>query len=781
MGRRLFQQWVVDSYVKIEKDRINYCRNHQKQLRAESYQGLIDYMRKRNETNQQNGINIECPGKIFILPSTFVNSPRYMIQQYQDAMCIVRKYGTPDLFITMTCNPNWDEIVENLLPGQTAADRPDLVARVFSLKVKHLINVIVKQKHFGTVLAYVYVIEYQKRGLPHVHLLVTLDRDSKITTPTDVDKYISAEIPDLDDNETLHNIVMKNMIHGPCGDWCLFDGKCSKKYPKSYTEETTMDENGYSRYRRMNTGRQYTKSHDYKVDNRHVVPYNKELLLMLNCHINVEIVASIKAVKYLFKYIYKGHDCASVDILNPETERVIDHDEIREFIEGRYIGPVEACWRILNKELQQKSHAFIRLPVHLPNQHTVTIDESGTDDVINKALEKQTMLIDYFALNARDEEARNFSYAEIPSHYVFKKSSNDSNVHSWNNRKKQLNVIGRMYSISPNQTELFHLRLLLIHTKGATSFDDLKTVNGITHQTFVETCLALGLIEDDNEWTRALTGAESWMMPQQLRRLFVRILIYCQPIYPHLLWDTFKISMSQDFSRNFEQNIANQKAYAQISRLLISEGSNLEQYPTMEQLIELGNDEDDSPSYEEHTNIGKLQYEKLNKTQKEIVDIIYDAVLNKENLNNKPTCFYIDGPGGSGKTFIYTTLYHMLKGEQKNISTVAFTGIEATLLPEGKTVHKTFGMPVPLYFDSSSNIKKNSKVYEFLKNIDLFIWDEAPMAPRHALELVHRTLCDILNNNLPFGGKIIVLGGDFRQLLPIKLHATRTELVNLSI
>jgi len=112
---------------------------------------------------------------------------------------------------------------------------------------------------------------------------------------------------------------------------------------------------------------------------------------------------------------------------------------------------------------------------------------------------------------------------------------------------------------------------------------------------------------------------------------------------------------------------------------------------------------------------------------------------------------------------------------------MAFTGIAATLLPAGRTVHKIFGLPVPLFADSSSSIKIQSKEAQYLKKIDIFIWDEAPMAPRHALEIIDRTLRDIMNNNLPFGGKIIVLGGDFRQLLPIKIHGTRCEIVNLSI
>jgi hypothetical protein len=98
-GRRLYQQWIVDNYVKVEKDRIQWCKNNQKQLRADSYQGLIDYM-----NNTADDMNCQV-GKMVILPSTFLGSPRYIMQNYQDTMWIVRVTGKPDLFITMTCNP----------------------------------------------------------------------------------------------------------------------------------------------------------------------------------------------------------------------------------------------------------------------------------------------------------------------------------------------------------------------------------------------------------------------------------------------------------------------------------------------------------------------------------------------------------------------------------------------------------------------------------------------------------------------------------------------------
>ena len=128
LGQRLYQQWLVDSYIKVERDRIGFIINKQKELRADTYKGFNDYM--RNAANDING----HVGKKIILPSSFIGSPRYMQQNYQDAMTIVSKSGKPDLFLTMTCNPHWREIQENLLPGQQVCDRPDLVARVFHLK-----------------------------------------------------------------------------------------------------------------------------------------------------------------------------------------------------------------------------------------------------------------------------------------------------------------------------------------------------------------------------------------------------------------------------------------------------------------------------------------------------------------------------------------------------------------------------------------------------------------------------------------------------------------------
>lgn len=132
-------------------------------------------------------------------------------------MAIVAKYGKPDLFLTYTCNPNIPDITENLEPGQKAEHRPDLVARVFKLHLTEMLRDI-KEKHvLGVPVAYVHVIEFQKRGLPHCHMLIIVREEDKLRDRNDIDRLISAEIPDAEEDPDLHGIVKSCMIHGPCG------------------------------------------------------------------------------------------------------------------------------------------------------------------------------------------------------------------------------------------------------------------------------------------------------------------------------------------------------------------------------------------------------------------------------------------------------------------------------------------------------------------------------------------------------------------------------------
>ncbi len=127
---------------------------NQAQLRAELYQGLVDMVKHdvRLDPTQV--------GQQIVLPASFCCSPRFMMQVYQDAMVIVQSKGIPDVFLTFTYNPNWQEIVMELEPNQTTFDRPNLVTRVFQMKVKALFKGVAKIKWFAKVIRNIWRREY---------------------------------------------------------------------------------------------------------------------------------------------------------------------------------------------------------------------------------------------------------------------------------------------------------------------------------------------------------------------------------------------------------------------------------------------------------------------------------------------------------------------------------------------------------------------------------------------------------------------------------------------
>ncbi|RYQ88820.1 hypothetical protein Ahy_B09g095793 isoform B [Arachis hypogaea] len=173
---------------------------------------------------------------------------------------------------------------------------------------------------------------------------------------------------------------------------------------------------------------------------------------------------------------------------------------------------------------------------------------------------------------------------------------------------------------------------------------------------------------------------------------------------------------------------------------------------------------------------------KLNEEQRVIYDKIIDCVSNKRH-----GFFFVYGFGGIGKTFLYRVLSARLQSEKKIVINVASSGIASLLLPGGKTVHSMFNIPVELIEDTVCRIKKDSPKAEVFRLTDLIIWDEAPMTNKLAFEALNRTLHDIMvsvsnrNKDLPFGGKVVVLGGDFRQVLPVIPKGSRAEIVMASI
>jgi Helitron helicase-like domain at N-terminus len=278
-------------------------------------------------------------------------------------------FGGADFFITRTANPNWPEIKQALLPGQSSSDRPDLVNRVFRLKVQELMDDILKRNVLGRAVAFVWTTEFQKRGLPHVHWIVFLHPDSKLHTPEGIDTLLSAQFPDLDEDPELFELVKQFMVHTPCDTpnsdaSCLHNAKCSKNFPKPFRDQTTINEDSYANLRRRDTGKKYhVRGHD--VDNRWVVLFPPYWLWKFRCHINMECLFSVRCFKYICKHVYKGHDCTTMEFGTCENE-------VKLYLDSRYISACEAIWRLYHFQMHDEFPNVIRLQIHLPQQQMIT-------------------------------------------------------------------------------------------------------------------------------------------------------------------------------------------------------------------------------------------------------------------------------------------------------------------------------------------------------------------------------------------------------------------------
>jgi hypothetical protein len=143
-SRRLYQQFLVDGFTMMESERLTWLRKNQPKLRVGKYQRLSNPAQP-NQTKR---------GKRVVLPSTFVGSRRYLDQLYFDGMAISSKLGFPDLFITFTCNPNWPEIQREVSKDNLQAhDRPDIVSRVFKIKLQNLMKDLTRKHLLGRVIA----------------------------------------------------------------------------------------------------------------------------------------------------------------------------------------------------------------------------------------------------------------------------------------------------------------------------------------------------------------------------------------------------------------------------------------------------------------------------------------------------------------------------------------------------------------------------------------------------------------------------------------------------
>ncbi|XP_074374518.1 uncharacterized protein LOC141714921 [Apium graveolens] len=370
-------------------------------------------------------------GKAVILSASFIGSQQYMSQYFKDSLAICRAIGHPSSFITMTCNSKWPEIQEmlKLLPNVDPVDAPDIVSHVFKLKLDQLLDLIKKKNYFG--------------NYAHVHMLIWLSSESRPNFIEKVDQLVFTKIPDKNSDPIAYEAVKNYMMHGPSGK-DLYTSPCMVKENACVISQRDL----------------------MAIPILTIVVF----LFIGGCHINLKICNSLRLLKYLFKYCLKGHDTATMLLKNKsnksgneQTARFVKNlDEVKNFLDGRYVCASEASWRIFGFDIHHRSPSVEHLPIHFPGQ-------------------------------------------------------------KWKLRQRG-DVIGRLAEVHATTGELLYLRMLLLRCKGALSFTQLRTIDGTTYDTFKEACGALGLLNNDKQWHDALEEDAFSAMPSQIRAMFVNIL-----------------------------------------------------------------------------------------------------------------------------------------------------------------------------------------------------------------------------------------------------------------
>ncbi|SAM07721.1 hypothetical protein, partial, partial [Absidia glauca] len=164
----------------------------------------------------------------------------------------------------------------------------------------------------------------------------------------------------------------------------------------------------------------------------------------------------------------------------------------------------------------------------------------------------------------------------------------------------------------------------------------------------------------------------------------------------------------------------------------------------------------------------------MNDGQQAAYNAIVRAIDNDDPNDSK--LFFVNGAGGTGKSMLFKILLSYVRGQDKIALPVASSGIAAILLPGGRTAHSRFKIPIQRHSEMNCNVSLNTALAKLLQKTTLILWDEAVMSSKYNFEAVDRCLKDMMGaidpamKSRPFGGKVVVFGGDFRQILPVVVN-----------
>ena len=426
------------------------------------------------------------------------------------------------------------------------------------------------------------------------------------------------------------------------------------------------------------------------------------------------------------------------------------------------------------------------------------------------------------------QNARDSTYVTFPKRHVWKGKW-------WKPRQRGgTNKVARIYTVHPIAGELYYMRILLHHVTGrelslpdlsdevraryACTLDALRFFGGQLHPTFQDACRARGLLQDDAEWRRALEDASFLQMPAGIRELCVYILIFNNPSDPAALVDSFIEPMGEDIVRQHQRIDDEHAMDAQLLRLIVLMllDDLVRSFRPDKTLNELSvpftavdcdtareawetmqhhRDGDERPPADEPREVfeetvrpaaerdrmrreADSMYAKVTDSQKQLVDTVVTAIDTKSG-----NLFYVVASGGTGKTFCHNLILNRERSIEKIIPAVAGSGISALLMYMGRTFHARFRAPLtPPASGEPLPISAQSGLAQLCIRADAVIFDEATMPHKNYFEALDLTFRDLMQTpQTPFGGKVILLGGDPRQTCTIVKGGSRAQVIGATL
>ena len=518
------------------------------------------------------------------------------------------------------------------------------------------------------------------------------------------------------------------------------------------------------------------------------MPYNPYVLLKYKVHHNILYAYGSKAnIKYAMKYPFKGPGFAYLEC--KEVSGKVDVDEPAQYAKMNFRAATEAYGtRIQNVKYAKTSHHVVPLEIHLPNEQRVYFKVGKVEEAADKVASGElpdSKLSAYWKQWKDGTIKSDIHFEKVPEKYRW----NDA-AKKWVEYKRKIQTVGRLKPVPPNQQQRFALYLLTKHFPGDPrhlcdmNSDDSIRVNNPQYD-FVKAATKCGLLESDDIWAKTLHEASLKRWPREMRWLFVTILVYGKPNNARTLWEEFKDQM---FDKAWPKQFQQQMAINLIEKMLRNFGMSCAQFNLPEpdipscdnQEADLNDyffpDEEDAPGLNADLGAtGSIDLFKFTKSQQEVYDKVLTALQTDQADKKVPRKFFVFGEGGTGKTSLFKEIIHRMRKPPLSMKVIvsASTGTAAILLPGGTTVHSVFRLGYNVSVDQPPTMPMESFFAKRIREASLIIVDEITMLHNTIITLIDR-ICRQLApeecKNIPFGGKVVVFSGDFKQSLPVVPH-----------